>query len=278
MNDCSIDGCVRRVFFGGLCSRHYEEKRLVDAPPCSHSDCSGKAERVGMCNKHYRQHRLAIAPPCSVEGCGRPSFVGGHCQTHHKRIQRYGSLEADKRAHDRGARRRHPLYGHWRQHSRYQTLCREWHDDFWVMVAEVGERPSPAHVLRRFDVERPIGPGNWHWMGTIPTPATEAEYQREYRKRNPDAVRGYRLKRQYGITVADYNRMFEKQGGVCAICKKPESARGNHGTARELAVDHCHDTGKVRGLLCTGCNTAIGKLRVSDDTLRNASAYLRKKR
>ena len=274
--DCSIFGCVRKVFAAGLCNRHYEEKRLADAPPCGHSDCDGKAERAGLCNRHYRQHRLAVAPPCSVEGCGRPSFVGGHCQTHHKRVQRYGSLAADKRAHDRGERRRHPLYQSWRWHSRHQTLCPEWQDDFWQMVAAVGERPTTAHVLRRLDVGKPIGPENWLWIETF-AHATRAEKMREHRRKNPDYWRSVSL-RKYGITLEQYNQMLDAQGGVCAICKKPETAKGNHGTARELAVDHCHDTGKVRGLLCSQCNTAIGKLTLADGTLESASQYLRPKR
>ena len=275
--DCKIHGCVRKVFASGLCHRHYEEQRLSDAPPCNIEGCDDKAERVGMCNKHYRQHRLERAPPCLVEGCSRPQFVNGHCQTHHKRIQRYGSLEADQRAHDRGARRKHPLYESWRWHSRHQDLCQEWRDDFWRMAAVVGERPSLAYVLRRLDFDAPIGPGNWQWLETFKS-SNAAEAQREYRKRHPDRVRNTVLKKVYGITLEDYNRMAERQGGVCAICKKPESAKGPHGTARELAVDHCHDTGKIRGLLCSRCNTSIGNLTVSDGTLRRASAYLRKRR
>lgn len=61
--------------------------------------------------------------------------------------------------------------------------------------------------------------------------------------------------------------MLTSQGGTCAIC---------HGTATvgRLAVDHCHLTGKVRGLLCTNCNTALGKLKDSKELLLNAINYL----
>jgi hypothetical protein len=275
--DCNIHGCVKKVFAAGLCHRHYEEERLKNAPPCSIDGCEGKAERSGMCNAHYRRHRLAAAPPCTVKGCGRPQFVGGHCQTHHKRVQRYGSLDADRRAHDRGARRQHPLYESWRWHSRFQSLAPEWQEDFWSMVEEVGERPSVRHVLRRKNGQIKMGPGNWHWMETFESPDA-ATRMREYRSRNPDTFRNIDLKRNYGITLAEYNSILEKQGGVCAICGKPESAKdSNSGVARNLAVDHCHETGRVRGLLCTGCNTAIGKLTHDDGTLEAAKAYLRRK-
>jgi len=62
----------------------------------------------------------------------------------------------------------------------------------------------------------------------------------------------------YGITIQDYDRMLEEQRGVCAICKKPEKNR-------KLAVDHDHETGRVRGLLCTNCNNTLGWLERNVD-------------
>lgn len=90
------------------------------------------------------------------------------------------------------------------------------------------------------------------------------EYMRSYAP--PHSSKHYTLK-PYGITEEDYNEMLESQNGVCAICG------GNNGQ-RSLAVDHCHETDKVRGLLCTGCNTAIGSLRDSPELCRNAALYL----
>lgn len=74
---------------------------------------------------------------------------------------------------------------------------------------------------------------------------------------------------QYGITETDYNTLFDKQGGVCAICKQPE-------TQGTLPIDHNHKTGKIRGLLCHKCNRAIGSLQENYSILRSASAYLMK--
>lgn len=62
------------------------------------------------------------------------------------------------------------------------------------------------------------------------------------------------LKRKYGITVNVYDQMFKHQNGVCKICK------GLDPSGRRLAVDHCHSTGAVRGLLCPSCNTALGRI------------------
>ncbi len=62
------------------------------------------------------------------------------------------------------------------------------------------------------------------------------------------------LKRKYGITINDYEQMLKQQNGVCKICK------GLDPSGRRLAVDHCHTTGVVRGLLCPSCNTALGRI------------------
>jgi len=76
---------------------------------------------------------------------------------------------------------------------------------------------------------------------------------REYRKKYPDRTRKTNLKVKYGITPKDYDYMLDKQGGMCAIC-------GEHNSKlkRMLFVDHCHKTGKVRGLLCDTCNKFLG--------------------
>jgi hypothetical protein len=70
----------------------------------------------------------------------------------------------------------------------------------------------------------------------------------------------------YGLSIADYDRMFEAQGGRCAICKERSD--------RALCVDHDHATEQVRGLLCNNCNSGIGKLKDDPDRLRAAIAYL----
>lgn len=95
-------------------------------------------------------------------------------------------------------------------------------------------------------------------------------------KRTPNYeanVRQASLKKKYGITLDDYDDLLEKQNGVCGICHlpEPESSRFNY-----LCVDHDHNTGYVRGLLCYNCNTALGKFMDSIDNLRSAIDYLTK--
>lgn len=89
----------------------------------------------------------------------------------------------------------------------------------------------------------------------------------------PEAEKGRSLRRLYDLSREEYDRLFEDQGGVCAICRQPET-RLHRGRVRMLSVDHDHTTGRVRGLLCRNCNSAIGLLGDDPDLLRSALAYL----
>ncbi len=91
------------------------------------------------------------------------------------------------------------------------------------------------------------------------------------------ARRRRKLKRNYGITEAQYEEMLVAQGGVCAICFRPETVTDPRtGKARRLAVDHDHISKRVRGLLCYRCNTTIGAFE--DDVTLHYSAIAYHKR
>ena len=83
-------------------------------------------------------------------------------------------------------------------------------------------------------------------------------------KKNPEKYRENHLKRNYGITIDEYNSLFEKQEGRCAIYKEK----------KPLHVDHCHKTDKDRGLLCVNCNTSLGGFQDNQDYLQSAIQYL----
>lgn len=89
-----------------------------------------------------------------------------------------------------------------------------------------------------------------------------------------DYQRNKELVRRFGITLAEYNALLMQQEGKCAICGKPESEMHANGKTRSLAVDHDHETDRVRGLLCRRCNTAIGILGDTHETIRRALSYL----
>jgi len=82
------------------------------------------------------------------------------------------------------------------------------------------------------------------------------------------------LVKRFRITVDEYERMYNNQNGVCAICGQPEIRKQN-GNTINLPVDHCHATGKIRGLLCSKCNTSLGGFKDSTDLLTKAINYLK---
>jgi hypothetical protein len=76
----------------------------------------------------------------------------------------------------------------------------------------------------------------------------------------------------YKLTPEQYQEMYDLQNGLCYICQKPTEGRGKN--KNRLAVDHNHSTGKIRGLLCSHCNTALGLFRDSQELLQSAINYL----
>lgn len=95
------------------------------------------------------------------------------------------------------------------------------------------------------------------------------------RNRQREKYRNEKLGVRFGINLQEYEEMFKAQGGVCAICKKPEESL-HHITKeiKRLAVDHDHKTGKIRGLLCFRCNTFIGRCEDDVSFFSSIVAYL----
>ena len=85
------------------------------------------------------------------------------------------------------------------------------------------------------------------------------------------------LQKKFSMSLAEYEALFKAQGGRCAICFRKESVF-SYGKRLRLAVDHCHASNRVRGLLCQACNTALGKADDSPERLEAMAAYLRASR
>lgn len=94
----------------------------------------------------------------------------------------------------------------------------------------------------------------------------------EYQRKNydPEKYRRWRLWKVFGITPEDYDRMLAEQDGQCAICRRPPQG----GRWNVLAIDHCHRTGRVRGLLCSPCNKGVGAFQDNVSSLRKAADYV----
>lgn len=92
--------------------------------------------------------------------------------------------------------------------------------------------------------------------------------QREYREKNPERVRTAWLKFHYGLTLQEYSDMLEACNGRCEVCGDLPAHKGG------LHIDHNHETGVVRGMLCFHCNSALGQVREDVERLRALIAYI----
>ncbi|MFD4633240.1 endonuclease VII domain-containing protein [Streptomyces sp. NPDC058284] len=146
-----------------------------------------------------------------------------------------------------------------------QTSCRECAAEYYKRRQEargksVREKvavPEGHKLCRTCDQIKPHA--EWHCNGT----ASDGLSTRCKACRAIQGREGH-LKRQYGMTEAERDEMIASQMGLCVICLSAPAAH----------VDHCHETGKVRGVPCFNCNSAIGKLGDDPDTVRRAAAYL----
>jgi hypothetical protein len=192
-----------------------------------------------------------LTPPsgvCSIGGCGKPSFCRGWCSAHYSRWQRHGDTATTKR---------HPPQTG--QSERWCPKC-----GLYLPVEAFGIRTKTG---------RPKGYCK----------ACEATYDAEYRSTELGAEnkrrasrswvknnREYFLVRNYGLDLASYAGLLERQEGRCAICRTDRPGGGNEW----MVVDHCHATKVVRGLLCVHCNLAIGQMADDPARLRAAADYL----
>lgn len=184
---------------------------------------------------------------CSVKGCDRPAVARGWCRRHYRAWNERG-LDPHTWV---PKRERHKVVDGQKQ----CFSCKEWKplDEF---------SPSQRNSSGR---------------ATYCRPCQSKVAQRSVRRRSPEQIEHYRAKRRartlaagYGLTVEEFDRLFAAQGGKC-ICGATEPG-GKH---RRFHVDHDHATGRVRGILCHGCNTALGLVGESPDRLEMLARYLR---
>jgi hypothetical protein len=194
---------------------------------------------------------------------------------HYRRWKDYGDVNFTKRPEDWGERKRHPLHGTWDTTRRGAKGRVERWDDFNLFLEDVPERKS-GYRFFKIDKGEPWGPDNFYWRendldlsdAAISERERRNEHAKSWRKNNPLRWRHHYLKGKYGIGIDDYFKMLGEQDSKCAICKTKSD--------KALHVDHCHKTRAVRGLLCNGCNTALGLFRESEKNLLSGIEYIRK--
>lgn len=98
-----------------------------------------------------------------------------------------------------------------------------------------------------------------------------AKTSKEWAQKNKDKIRNANLQKKFGISLEEKNQLFNTQKKCCAICKAVKNNKN-----RDWDVDHCHETGVVRGILCSNCNRALGLFQDNPEILLNAYSYLNK--
>jgi hypothetical protein len=256
--------------------------------PCSF--CKRDLEPVsgGLCNACYQRKRKRGSPDyapvrvrgkCTLRGCDRPHAARGMCYMLWERWKATGNPQETKRPDSWGANTKHPLYGSWdhmRRKRHITPIAPQW-DDFLQFAHDVGARPEPGAKLFVANDTQPIGPGNFVWKRSI-TQRVDGEDEATFQRRRLKIYRGLRredyeetkLKKTYGLTRQQMLDMQEAQGHLCPICLRPETNARFH----RLAIDHCHKSGKVRGLLCSSCNKALGAFEDDPERLKRAITYL----
>jgi hypothetical protein len=95
-------------------------------------------------------------------------------------------------------------------------------------------------------------------------------------RKHPEKRKNSYLKHKYGITLEQHKQMLKESNGLCEICGKEEIRKGIKGKVINLSIDHNHQSGKIRGLLCQNCNSSLGALKEDIKILENMINYLKK--
>jgi translation initiation factor 2 beta subunit (eIF-2beta)/eIF-5 len=214
---------------------------------------------------------------CCVKDCGKPERSINLCANHYQLYKKRGST--DKLVRNK---QQHPLYNIWWERKSYGSLNDEF-CDFWKFVEAIKERPSERHFLVRIDTNKQYSIDNFRWQEFLKRREGESKkdwYARKWKDRqarHPKLESDRSIRRKFGMTRDEYNKKLQEQNGVCAICKQPETTFTNKtGEIKNLSVDHCHKTGKIRELLCFSCNSGIGKVKESIPLLEAMIEYLKK--
>jgi hypothetical protein len=139
-------------------------------------------------------------------------------------------------------------------------------DDFYFLKKKSGAR-YPSYICKPCDNAR-----STQWAKINKDKVTEIS--KRFRERHPGYFRKYDLVKNNGMTQEEYVNLWAKQDGKCAICDRPDEKIGKRGYNTTLVVDHDHQTGQIRGILCRKCNSGLGMFEDSVESLRAAVQYL----
>lgn len=254
---------------------------------CSVLGCENKFRARGFCAYHYQRFRSTeefctlpapVKATCSVPGCDKEHKARGYCDKHYQTFQRHGEPEGgrpkmtprtdglkvcsncripkDPKCFHKYAAAKDGLFC-------YCKPCNKLVSEAWGKE-NAERRKARGKLWKQENREKTRAyDRKAYWKDPVKT--------RE-RKKNPALRRKSKLLCRFGLTLEDYDRMLVAQMGVCAICGQPE----NSSQRKNLSVDHCHKTGKIRGLLCGACNLAVGNVKESPEIGRKLVSYIEK--
>ena len=143
-----------------------------------------------------------------------------------------------------------------------ETANRKRNEDRKLYREGISDIEPKANILARIDRKE--------------NPEKHQEWSRRVREKQGQSRNTKEVCRRLNLEVSDYYVMLEKQNNLCAICKMEETKKSRtEGKICQLAIDHNHTTGKIRGLLCHHCNAAIGHLKEDIQLFHNAIEYLK---
>lgn len=196
---------------------------------------------------------LRLHETCTVNGCDRPHKARGLCQTHYMQFKRGAPIT--------------------------ETIKSRVRDKPLECVEDGCSNPVKANGLCKMHYQRKLRHGF-------------TKYTDRKRPPKPCSVEGcgdilyakglchsHYLRRKtmqaYGADETEFFRLHEQQSGLCLICEQPEATTDwRSGKTKALALDHCHTSGAVRGLLCSSCNRGLGLFQDNPEILINAAQYL----
>lgn len=151
-----------------------------------------------------------------------------------------------------------------------------------VSIYQLWRFQSKMKTCTKCKIEKPLS--EFHrWSSTLDGYQYNCKScKAAYRKKNDQLPhnlarsKAYHFKNKYCISLEEYELLLQEQNNRCAICKQEESSLGRSGKILPLAVDHCHLTGRVRGLLCKNCNISLGNMEDSVERLSSAISYLQR--
>lgn len=246
--------------------------------------------RIGFCRSHKAIKTRSEPRFCAIEDCGRLLHVrstSGFCPVHSAQYTPAAvKRDADRRTEAEARRsqwRECVADGCTKRLRPDNKSGRCWDHKYAPVTSAERERCSLEGCGRRLSPKNTIGRCSEHkdprWV------AAECAAEGCTKKLNVtnligfcgEHTNGYRrtasLQRNYGITEADYDAMLAAQNGVCALCGQPPDPAGVRSASR-LHVDHDHATGRVRALLCLGCNHGLGHFSDDPALIRRAAAYI----